>query len=404
MIRLAALANGAARRSLPPERSPAEWHQALTAEIAAHLTPHHAALLAVPQAEADGTGWYADGSAVRRHADFSPAERTQLQRNAGAILSDIRRLAESGTAPPVAAAWPALRNIPGLDHLFAVDGRPVLAGWGFAPAAGGAGPMAGLDDGRTGPRLLRLPARVYAATVLALLGLVLVGAALAWVFVPRTAPALVCRVAPGQLELLQQAQREADRAADLHQQIAALDQDAGRKQLNCPVPQVVDPPPPPPRPIPCSANCSLPTPRPPPPPPPKPLPQDRWDRHDLSMLRGCWDRTSNMQLHNIHTGEIADVRSWKMCFDANGRGHQSITLNDGRHCEQGLQARFGNSNDLQIAEDGRCEFPDDNYLLHGEMTCHRESDTEASCPRAALEGPNAGRSNPGMFHREPGQQ
>src|SRR5207248_1513055 len=129
---------------------------------------------------------------------------------AGAILSDIRRLAESGEAPAVAACWPALREIPDLGMLYAADGRPVLAGWG-AVASAAPGPrlvLASADDGRPWRARPRPPWAVYAAAgaAIAILGLA-AGLLLPALALPRATGA-VCHADPADLAALnEQAQQ-----------------------------------------------------------------------------------------------------------------------------------------------------------------------------------------------------
>ncbi|MCO6417499.1 hypothetical protein JYK14_15210, partial [Siccirubricoccus sp. KC 17139] len=121
-------------RPLLPARPAAEWHAALTAEITAGLGAAHAAVLAAPVEEGEEIAWCAAGTRSKAFAELPLADRRALTEALGAILSDIRRLGESGAAPNVAAAWPALREVPDLEAVFAVDGRPVLAAWAHVPA------------------------------------------------------------------------------------------------------------------------------------------------------------------------------------------------------------------------------------------------------------------------------
>ena len=104
-------------------------HAAVTAEVLAGLGPAHAALFARPTQEGDRITWKAPGAELRRFPDLDVSQRQALLVAAGSILSDIRRLGESGRAPAVARAWPALRCIAGMGALCAIDGRPVLAPW-----------------------------------------------------------------------------------------------------------------------------------------------------------------------------------------------------------------------------------------------------------------------------------
>src|SRR5689334_9046834 len=133
MIPLVETPHGSIRSLLPDGRDAVSWYPALTSEIASHLSPAHAAILARPVSGRDGIVWQADAVQARRYAELSAPDRDALMRAVRVILSDIRRLAESGAAPSVARCWPALREIPDLGLLFAADGRPMLAGWGAVP-------------------------------------------------------------------------------------------------------------------------------------------------------------------------------------------------------------------------------------------------------------------------------
>ncbi|ACI52945.1 hypothetical protein Gdia_3215 [Gluconacetobacter diazotrophicus PA1 5] len=148
-------------------------------EIAARLSPAHAAIFARPvMSREGGTDWHADGETM------SPAERLdadslkRLHRHAGSILSDIRRVAqaEGGMIRDGFAALPAF---PERGGLFAVDGRPVIVGWGRAD--GGVPAWVGAyDDGRAPdfPRARRRPpALMRTAQIGSILGFAL-GAAL----------------------------------------------------------------------------------------------------------------------------------------------------------------------------------------------------------------------------------
>jgi hypothetical protein len=383
MIRLLELRDGTARPVLPEGRDPAGWHQALSQEIAAHLTPEHAALLATPVRGEASVAWFAPGTALRRYGELEAADRDRLTAAAGAILSDIRRLAESGAAPMVTAAWPALRTVPDLAHLFAVDGRPVLAGWGFAAPAGGAGPMAGFDDSIAWRAPPRLAWPVYGGMLAALAGLALfAGLVLVPLGVLMQPSPAICRMDPVQLALLREQSREAARSDALRAQLAQLQEQHGERALQCPIPREVVSAPPPPA----------------PPPPRADLPEDRWNRRDLSMLEGCWNSTTPLRIENERTHHVRSVRSWQYCFDAHGRGHQSITLEDGDRCEGDMSATFESNGQLQMRDLARCRLGSGPLLL-GQLRCHRISDSEAQCRREELEGQKRGQIMEGRFRR-----
>ncbi|GGC40113.1 hypothetical protein GCM10011504_18160 [Siccirubricoccus deserti] len=254
----------ASLRPLLPDRSPAEWHAALVAEITAGLGAAHAAVLAVPVAEGEELAWYAPGSRSRVFSALLVADRRALTEALGAILSDIRRLGESGAAPAVAAAWPSLREVPDLDAVFAVDGRPVLTAWAQmnARAERPAGLLARFDDGLAWQPPPRFPTRAWALAGGALAALALA----AGVLLPLAGAALFppvpqCTIDPASLAIYQEASREAERQDALEGELARLEEERGRRRLACPLP--VAPPPPPPAPPERRAEA------PPPPPPPQ---------------------------------------------------------------------------------------------------------------------------------------
>jgi hypothetical protein len=383
MILLLEQRDGVARPVLPAGRDVAGRHQALAAEITAHLTPIHAALFSTPVSRDGGIAWYAPGAAMRRFEDLDAADRDRLTTSVKAILSDIRRLAEAGTAPAVAAAWPALLSVPDLTHVFAIDGRPVLAGWGFAAPGGGPGPLYALDDGVVWRPAARVAWGVYAIALAALAALALIAglvlAPLTGLIMPSPT---ACHVTPEQLALLGDQSQAAAWADTLKGQLAQLREARGEQALQCPIPRQVAVPPPPPT-----------------PPPHADLPQDRWDKHDLGMLEGCWNNYTQMPLESIETRRVIPVKTWVFCFDGHGHGRQTITLEDGQQCRNDLTASFTDDGSLLMRDGGRCQFPHIR-LVRGQLTCQRETDVEAACLRRDLEGPTAGKDDePGRFRR-----
>jgi len=376
MIRLAEAALGALRTTLPPGRDAASWYAALDSEIARHLSPAHALLLARPEPTAGGLAWVAEGAAHRRYADLPAEGRRALDAALGAILSDIRRLAESGTAPAVREAWPGLREIPDMGHVFAVDGRPVLAAWGHA-GGGMSGRLARLDDGvpwRPTPR----PAwRHYGAALGGLAGLALA----AGLLLPLAAPWFVdkpatCTVVPGQLDAWRDETAMDGRGQELRTLLATLTEEVGRRQLLCPIAVL-----PPPAPAPPLAD----------------LPQDRWARRDVSMLEGCWSLYTGLHVGHGLADQVK-VRSWRMCFDGRGTGQQTEALEDGRDCHGPLGATFAQDDLLLVTQPAPC-IGAALHMARSEMLCRRLSDAEAACEGHNLEGVLVGSAYAGRFRR-----
>ena len=123
------------------------WRAApqLRAAIAQRLSREHADLLAIPEADPSGRriDWYApfDGE-VRRLADLGESERASITAAVQRLHADLATLAESMEAPQRSGAERnfarLLRNAltaPGEETLYVVDGKPVMAFWGFSADA-----------------------------------------------------------------------------------------------------------------------------------------------------------------------------------------------------------------------------------------------------------------------------
>lgn len=391
MSRLIEAPAGTLSPLLPPGRDLPTWHAALTNEISHHLSPAHAAILARPVTTGTGMAWEAPGSRVR-YADLPADARRALDDAAGAILSDIRRLAESGVAPAVREAWPAMRELPDLGHLFAVDGRPVMAAWGHA-STGAPGRLARLDDGVRWRAVPRPPWRLYGGA-LAALGLLALASGL---LLPHASRLLIpaptaCAIVPGQLDAMAGQMREENRTEELRTLLAALTEEVGRKRLLCPLPAA-----------PPAASPPVPAPAPPAPltppaaPPRADLPRERWDQRDLSMFEGCWSLYTSLSVFNEDRTRRSGVSSWRMCFDRNGGGTQTVALEDNRRCTGPLAATFDNDV-FRVTEPGQCTGEGLN-LGRSDRLCRRLSDTEADCTGRNLGGARAGSAYNGRFRR-----
>ncbi len=123
------------------------WRAAgqLRAAIAQRLSREHADLLAVPEAEPSGRSidWYApfDGE-VRRLGDLGEAERREVLDKVQRLHGEIAGLATQMEAPERSGAERNFARLlrhaltaPGEETLYVVDGRPVMAFWGFTADA-----------------------------------------------------------------------------------------------------------------------------------------------------------------------------------------------------------------------------------------------------------------------------
>lgn len=252
------------RAVLPGGIGHALAHATLRELLAQSTGAETAGLFAAPLGLEDRLAFEAPPGRLARFAELDPIGQERLKAEIGRLRSELRRAAEraaradpagSGGLPAlVAAAF----EIPSTEHVFAHEGRPVLAGWGLLPAAaaGPLGLLAALDDGRPAAPERRIPPAALGVAALALLLLALIGAGLAWQLL-RIEDS-VCLIEPEDIAALRDLDAARERERALRARIAELRGDLGRRQLACPLPE--PPPPPPPRPEP---------PPPPPPPPPR---------------------------------------------------------------------------------------------------------------------------------------
>jgi hypothetical protein len=123
------------------------WRAApqLRAAIAQRLSREHADLLAIPEADPSGRriDWYApvDGE-VRRLADLGEQERGQVTATVQRLHADLAALADAMDAPQRSGAERNFARLlrhaltaPGEETLYVVDGKPVMAFWGFSTDA-----------------------------------------------------------------------------------------------------------------------------------------------------------------------------------------------------------------------------------------------------------------------------
>ncbi len=356
--------------------------------LLAELGPHHAALLATPVRTGDGIAWQAPGEASLPMPRMSREQRTVFDATLTVLLSDIRRAAETARAKGDAAKAELLdlaRRVPAPELVFAVDGAPVLAGWGFAAPQGPAITVLGpFDDGR-GANALPGDRTAIALAAGALLALALAAVLAAPFLVALLNPPLpACRVDAAGLAALEELDRAREEGRGLMAERDRLRQDRGRRMAECPLPE----PPPAPEPPAPPAAPPAPPPAPPAQPPRAALPQERWDRGDVALLEGCWNLDSNYRTRDVDTGRIDTVRSWRMCFDRNGRGTQTMVYDNNRRCTGPVTGRFEGQT---LLIDDTADLPcDDRYrILHRLARCERSNENRAECESRNVRNPAA---------------
>ena len=108
-----------------------------------------------------------------------------------------------------------------------------------------------------------------------------------------------------------------------------------------PVPNIrPDPPPPPPE---------------PPPTPPEDIPQEAWQDQDIGFLEGCWTLISPLRMNEVSTGRSIGVRQWQICFDQQGNGFQTVTMENGMTCSGPIGGNFLPNGNLRLED--RADLP-----------------------------------------------
>jgi hypothetical protein len=231
---------------LPAGLDHAAARETLASLLARATGPETAGLFAAVAREGEALVFSAPPGRVARFAELDAEGRELLRAEIGRLASELRRAAETAARrdPARDGHLPALVaaavEVPSFELVFAHEGRPVLAGWGLAPAGApnGLRLIQVLDDGRLAERPRPIPwAGLGAgAVVLALLG----GAAAAatpWIAALLAPEPPVCRAAPGDMDALRDLMREQEREQQLRRRLASLQEELGRRRASCPLPE-----------------------------------------------------------------------------------------------------------------------------------------------------------------------
>ncbi|WP_431282628.1 hypothetical protein ACQW02_25020 [Humitalea sp. 24SJ18S-53] len=385
MLRLTELPKNRLRWTGPAGLTPGVALARLRPLLAA-MGPHHAALLATPAEGAEAIAWDAPGSAMRGLTGLNRHDRAVFAASLTLLLSDIRRAAETARAQgdtDKAALLDLARMVPVQDTVFAVDGAPVLAAWGFAAPEGPVvSALARFDDATVAAPVARDRAALWitAAALVAFGAAALFAAPVLRGMLEPPLPA--CQVDTAQLAALRELEQAREQGRALAGEREALRLARGRQQQDCPLPQAPPPPPVPAAPEPePTLPPAPPPPRPTPPPPPPPrtdLPADRWNRGDVALLEGCWNLASDYRTRDVRTGRINTVRAWRVCFDRAGQGRQTLTFDNGAVCEGPARGSFEGRN-LLIDDVSDLQCNDQSYIFRRISRCERANDTRAEC-------------------------
>ncbi|QNT77991.1 hypothetical protein [Entomobacter blattae] len=406
----------------------------LAQEISEACSSEHAHILATPSETQTHLLWTTQGQVAIPFSQLAEPQQQQLIKAAATILADIETFARKNPHSTTAQNWPAIACFPSLTSLFAVDGRPVITQWAMqAPSAKiPSAPLTPFMPQQPNPRpnlrssLTSLLPPFPLATALISLAAGLI-TALLWQTIHT--PLKLCYAQWPQATTLQNAQKHQQEFNTLNAQKQNLLKQIQAHKQQCALPtwkpDSLQPPPQQPTPLedlkaeplpelnpPTQPNkLQVPTakPKPEPKPEPKvepqqppqekpkphvPLPKEAWDKHDKTMLKGCWQLSTRLFYGKrfLLWDNTEPVTNWTMCYDQNGNGYQSLQLANGNSCRSALSANFA-GNTLRMHAPTACSGSFN--FQPGPNVCTRVSDQEASCVYTNPDGSTAH----GIFRR-----
>lgn len=378
----------------------------LAHEVSSIVGPEHAVIFARPEYTNDVVRWSAEGQDFTPWNKLNSTQQESLLQATQSILSDIQQQMQDHPKSLMAQHFDQYRQIPDLDHLYAVDGKPVLTGWGYAGEKGSYDPLASMlvsVQPKRSNKWLNFP--WITALVALFLGVL---TSLLWNIYHHSDK--VCYATYPLVKDVEDALKAQDQNKDLTNKRNDLLKALELLRQQCKIPpvqplnpvEVPDLPPLPEEPKspevpPVSEPEKLPneeTPKKQDIPQPKPTPQpdkqgdlskDSWNKKDKSMLDGCWKLTTHLELYEqrFFGSSHQPVTNWSLCFNSNGVGKQVLTRRDGGTCSGPLNVQFQGSQ-LILNQPTDCQGA--FHLIPGKNVCNRVNDKEAQCTYIDAEG------------------
>lgn len=381
------------------------YHQIYN-EILTYSDADHARIFAQPEFNNDIVRWNAEGQTSFSWKELDQNQQQKLLQATRSILLDIEEITQHYPGLTLSRFFNQCRQFPGLDFLYAVDGKPVITAWGFSCDQKTYDPLMGVERKKRNHLFFwnRFP-WITALSAFAL------GLLTSIFWTDEDLNGKKCEIiypSKNKVRHVMNDKKRQDRLADERNKL--LEQ-WNILQNQCRIPSVkplvpIDPtkidPLPPPEQLPeipslkDNPNLSdienLQKKNVPKPPvnstvPPKTdvksnnkvdLPKESWNKKDTTMLKGCWHLTTHLELytHGLFFNSHQPVTNWSLCFNQNAAGHQVLTRRDGGTCQGPLYAGFqGEQLVLNQPEDCQGDF----HLISGKNVCTRLNDREARC-------------------------
>ncbi|MGH7227407.1 MAG: hypothetical protein ACRELF_29700, partial [Gemmataceae bacterium] len=112
---------------------------------------------------------------------------------------------------------------------------------------------------------------------------------------------------------------------------------------------------------------------------------ERWNSGDLSVLAGCWDRSTSLSTTDYgHPENKRPVKWWGMCFNKDGTGQEKLIYVSGGKCQSALTVQFEKTAKggmrLRFADTGNMECGDHGqYVFKAEAVCTRIGEGRLNC-------------------------
>ena len=104
-----------------------------------------------------------------------------------------------------------------------------------------------------------------------------------------------------------------------------------------------------------------------------------FDERDISVMAGCWLLSSDYAVREINTGEITRFRYWRICFDENGNGTETMRSTNGVVCTGTLTGRMPGNGRLIMREPSNLQCDNRSSIFRRDITCRLDARGNAEC-------------------------
>lgn len=104
-----------------------------------------------------------------------------------------------------------------------------------------------------------------------------------------------------------------------------------------------------------------------------------WRDRNVAALHGCWRLNSDYRVRNVKTQELHNAQRWRVCFDASGRGQQTLEFNEGIVCNAPITASFPSAGKLELQDQADLQCSNGFTVFRRITTCSQQTTAEVEC-------------------------